>query len=126
MGSVAINVPMWLGRLDSKLKEKKASLESSKKRYLDVENRIYYEVEDIYFKALAYKDIVLLYKTALIPQTEQGFRAAETAYETGKVDFLNWLDAEKTLLHTRLAYYKAIVDYEKSIAYLERIVGRDL
>jgi len=126
MGSVAINVPIWLGRLDSKFKEKKASLESSKKRVKDIENRIYYEVEDIYFKTLAYKDVVLLYKTALVPQTEQGFEAARTAYETGKVDFLNWLDAEKTLLHTRLAYYKAIADYEKSIAYLERIVGRDL
>ena len=85
-----------------------------------------YEVEDLYFKITTYRDIVLLYKTALVPQAEQAFEAARTGYETGKVDFLNWLDAERILLQTRLAHYKTIVDYQKSIAYLERVVGRDL
>jgi len=80
----------------------------------------------MYFKITTYKDIISLYETALIPQTEQSFEAAKVSYETGEVDFLNWLDAERVLLQTRLAYYKAIVDYQKSIAYLERIVGRQL
>ena len=77
-------------------------------------------------KITTYQDVISLYKTALIPQTEQSFQSAKTAYETGRIDFLNWLDAERVLLQTRLAYYKAIVDYQKSIAYLERVVGRDL
>ncbi|MFH1783159.1 MAG: TolC family protein [Candidatus Omnitrophota bacterium] len=126
MGKVAINVPIWFDKLGSQLKEKKARLESSKSNYETIENSIDYEVEDLYFKVSAYKDIISLYKTALVPQTEQAFEAARTGYETGKVDFLNWLDAERVLLQTRLAYYKAIVDYEKSIAYLERVVGRNL
>jgi outer membrane protein TolC len=126
MGKVAINVPIWFGKLDAKLKEKKALLESRKKNHKDAENLIDYEVEDLYFKITTYKDIVSLYKTALVPQAEQAFTSAKTGYETGKVDFLTWLDAEKVLLQTRLAYFKGIVDYQKSIAYLERIVGRDL
>ncbi len=126
MGKVAINVPIWFGKLNAQVKEKKARLESSKKNYKNIENSVDYEVEDLYFKITAYKDIISLYKTALVPQAEQSYDAAKTSYETGKVDFLNWLDAERVLLQTRLAYYKAIVDYEKSIAYLERVVGRDL
>lgn len=126
MGMVAINVPIWFDKLAAQLKEKSAILEASKKNYRNIENSVAYEVEDLYFKITTYKDIISLYKTALIPQTEQSFEAAKTAYETGKVDFLNWLDAERVLLQTRLAYYKAVVDYQKSIAYLERIVGRDL
>ncbi len=126
MGKVAINVPIWFGKLNAQLKEKKALLESSKKNHENVENIVDYEVEDLYFKITAYKDIVSLYKTALVPQSEQAFEAARIGYETGKVDFLNWLDAERMLLQIRLAYYKAIVDYEKSIAYLERVVGRNL
>ncbi|NQT23567.1 MAG: TolC family protein [Candidatus Omnitrophica bacterium] len=126
MGSVAINVPIWFNRLDANLKEKKSYLEASMKRYDNISNRVYYEVDDMHFKILAYKDIISLYKTALLPQTKQGFEAARTGYETGKVDFLNWLDSERVLLRTRLAYYKAIVDYMKSIAYLERIVGTNL
>lgn len=126
MGMVAINVPIWFDKLTAQVKEKKAALEASKKNYEDVENNIAYEIEDVYFKITTYKDIISLYKTALIPQTEQAFEASKTGYEAGKVDFLNWLDAERILLQTRLAYYKAIADYQKSIAYLERMVGKDL
>ena len=126
MGTVAINVPIWFDKLGAQFREKKASLEASEKNYQNIENSVEYEVEDLYFKITTYKDIISLYKTALIPQTEQAFDAARTGYETGQVDFLNWLDSERVLLKTRLAYYKAVVDYQKSIAYLERVVGRDL
>lgn len=126
MGTLAINVPIWFDKLSSQVNEKKALLEAGKKNYRNVENKLAYEIEDLYFKITTYKDIIALYKTALIPQTEQSFNTARTGYEAGEVDFLNWLDAERILLQTRLAYYKAVVDYQKSIAYLERVVGRDL
>ena len=126
MGTVAVNVPIWFNKLDAQVKEKQATLAATRSSYTDVKNNINYEIQDLYFKITTYRNIVLLYKTALIPQTEQAFEAAKTGYETDKVDFLNWLDAERVLLQTRLAYYKAIVDYMKSIAYLERVVGRDL
>lgn len=126
MTTLAINVPIWFNKLSAKVNEKRLSLEASKKNYENVENSVDYEIEDLYFKINTYKDIISLYKTALIPQTEQSFESAKIAYETQKVDFLNWLDSEKVLLQTRLAYYKSIVDYEKSIAYLERVVGMDL
>ena len=126
MGKVAVNVPLWFDRLGAQLKEKDAKLEAARKNYENIENSLSYEIEDVYSKIAAYKDIISLYKTALVPQTEQAFEAANTAYETGNVDFLNWLDAERILLQTRLAYYKAIVDYQKSVAYLERVIGKDL
>jgi outer membrane protein TolC len=126
MGRISINLPIWFDKLESQLIEKEAALQASKKNYENIENSVAYEVEDLYFKITTYMDIVSLYKTALIPQTEQSFEAARTGYETGKVDFLNWLDSERILLQTRVAYYKAIVDYQKSIAYLERVAGRDL
>ncbi len=122
----AVHVPIWLSKQVADVKEKKATLAASRKNYENVKNNVISEVEDVYYKITTYKDIVSLYKTALVPQTEQAFDAARLAYETGKVDFLNWLDSERVLLQTRLAYYKAIADYEKSIAYLERVVGRDL
>ncbi|NQU94659.1 MAG: TolC family protein [Candidatus Omnitrophica bacterium] len=126
MTTFAVHIPIWLDKQVAELKEKSASLRASRENFEDVKNNVIYEVEDVYYKINTYKEIVSLYKTALVPQTEQAFNAAKTAYEAGKVDFLNWLDSERVLLKTKLAYYKAIVDYEKSIAYLERVVGRDL
>ncbi|MFH1479404.1 MAG: TolC family protein [Candidatus Omnitrophota bacterium] len=126
MGKVAINVPIWFDKLNADLNEKRSRLEAKKDNFRNIENNIDYEVDDLYFKINTYKDIISLYKTALVPQAEQAFEAARIGYETGKVDFLNWLDAERVILQIRLAFYKSVVDYQKSIAYLERIVGRDL
>jgi len=126
MGTVAVNVPIWFDRLAAQVNEKKAAVNASKKNLESIQDEVAYEIEDIYFKIESYRDIVSLYKTALIPQTQQLFEAARKGYETGQVDFLNWLDSERALLQTRLAYYKAVVDYQKSIAYLERVIGRDL
>ncbi|MBU0571653.1 MAG: TolC family protein [Candidatus Omnitrophica bacterium] len=126
MASVAFSVPLWVDRISSKIKEKKALLESTRKDYRSTQNDVYYEVEDTYFKINTYRDVIALYETALIPQSEQSLNASKTAYETGIVDFLNWLEAERVLLQTKLAYYRAIVDFEKSIAYLERVIGRYL
>jgi len=122
----SINVPLWIDKQIANLEEKNAKLETAKSHYENVNNVVAYEVEDLYYKINTYSDIVLLYKTALIPQTEQSYEAAKTGYETGGVDFLDWLDSERILLQTHLAYHKAIADYEKSIAYLERVVGTDL
>lgn len=126
MTTFTVHVPIWLDKQVAQVREKEASLNASRKTYEDVKNNVAYEVEDVYYKIATYRDIVTLYKTALVPQSEEAFNAAKTAYETGRVDFLNWLDSERVLLQTKLAYYKATVDYEKSIAYLERVVGRDL
>ena len=126
MGTVAVSVPIWFDKLDAGLKEKKAQVRASEKNYESVKNSISYEIEDLFFKLNTYKDTISLYKTALIPQSEQAFEAAQTSYETGQVDLLNWIDAERVLLQLRIAYYKMIADYQKSIAYLERVVGRDL
>ncbi len=126
MTTFAVHVPIWLDKQFAELREKQVSLRASKQNYESIKNSVIYEVEDMFYKINTYSDIISLYKTALIPQTEQAFEASKTSYETGRVDFLNWLDAERVLLQTRLAYYKTIADYQKSIAYLERIIGRDL
>lgn len=126
MGMVSVNLPIWFDRLNAQVQEKKANIEAAQKNLDNVGNNVIFEVQDMYFKIQAYGDIVTLYETTLIPQARQAFDAARVAYESGKVDFLNWLDAENRLLQTELAFYKSVADYNKSIAFLERIVGKDL
>lgn len=126
LGTISINIPLWFHKLGAKVKEKRATLKARKKNYENVRNIVDYEVENLYYKIASYRNIAELYRTALIPQTEQSFDAAKLGYESGEVDFLNWLDAERTLLQTRLSYYKSIVDYRKAVAHLEQVVGEDL
>lgn len=126
LGTVAINLPIWFGKLSSQVKEKKELLSARRKDSENMENKLSFEIEDLYFKINTYKNIISLYKNALIPQANQAYEAARTAYESGKVDFLNWLDSERVFLQTNLAYYKSIVDYQKSIALMERAIGTEI
>ncbi|MGE5280329.1 MAG: TolC family protein [Deltaproteobacteria bacterium] len=123
MAMVAFNVPLWFGSIHDDIRSKEAALEASQNAYQDMENSVGSDVEDIYFKLKAYEDVVTLYETALIPQATQAFEASQKGYESGTTDFLNWLDSERVLLQARLAYYRALVDYHKTRAFLERVTG---
>jgi len=126
MGTVSVNLPIWFWKNDAQIKEKKAALETARKDQKDIENQVAFEVQDLYFKISAYQDVVLLYETALLPQAEQAFDVSQTGFEAGVLSFIDWLDTERTYLQTRLAYYKVVTDYHKSVAYLERAIGEDL
>ena len=69
---------------------------------------------------------LLIYRDGLLPQAEQSFQAAVAAYQTGGVNFMTLLDAQRTIRDVRMGYYKALVDYEQSRADLERAVGKEL
>lgn len=126
MGKISVDVPFWFGKIKSEIKAKEEELKAAQEKKNDIENRVIYEVQDMYFKIMTYKEIVTLYETALVPQSQQAFDASQTGFETGAVSFLDWLEAQRTYLQTRLAYHKAVVDYQKSIAILEMVIGKSL
>lgn len=124
-----INIPIWLSRIKAGVKEAENKLTASQKVYKDIKNKVLFQIKDLHFKLKTQEELVNLYKTALVPQAEESFKAALASYETGKTDFLNIIDSERVLLNFKIAYFKAIADYEKAIAELERAIGiefRDL
>ncbi|MDD5070298.1 MAG: TolC family protein, partial [Candidatus Omnitrophica bacterium] len=126
IGKVSVNIPIWLGKIRSKVKVKQEEAEAAKLERESTERDVVYQVQDLYFKILSYKEIVSLYENALVPQAWQVFESFRTGFETGSASFLDLLDAQRTYLQTRLAYYKTVADYQKSIAYLEQVVGAQL
>jgi len=126
LATISINLPIWENKLNAQVREKEAMLRAADADLESKNDEVDYEVSDLYFKLITYKDIINLYETTLIPQANQAYESVKTAYESGKTDFLNWLDSERTLLKIRLAYYKAKADYAKNFALLERAIGEDL
>jgi outer membrane protein TolC len=123
MGKISVNIPIWFGKIQSEIKAKEEELKAAKEKQEDIENSVSYEVQDLYFKITTYREIVTLYETALMPQSQQAFESSQTGFETGSVSFIDWLDTQRTYLQTRLAYHKAVSDYQKTIAFLERVIG---
>jgi len=121
-----VNVPLWYGKQKSQVDEAKALRESAESQQEQLENDLAAKIKMIYFRIKDAERQINLYRNALIPKAEQSLKASETAYSGGRVDFLNLIDSQRTLLSFQLSYYKAIRDYEQRIAELEMMVGESL
>jgi outer membrane protein TolC len=66
---------------------------------------------------------IALYETGLMPQAGLSFESALRNYQSGRVDFLMLLDAEREVRRTEIGYLAAILEYRKKAAALEKAAG---
>ena len=66
---------------------------------------------------------IRLYRQTLLPQAQQALDAANTAYQAAQIDFLSFLDVQRTLLNLRIEEQRALRDYRQHLAQLEQAVG---
>ena len=69
---------------------------------------------------------VELYAYTLLPKARQSLEVTQNGFTSGDVDFLDLIDAQRTLLEFELAYERAQADRSTRRAKLEQIVGTDL
>ncbi len=123
---LSLNIPLWRNKYANQVREAKATREVLVSR-LNAE-RIFkaFEVREAVIKVETADRIRTLYETGLLPQTELSFSSALINYQTGKVDFLTLLDNERMLKRTRVEYIRSLVDYNKGIASMEKVVGEEI
>lgn len=121
-----VNIPVWRGKYDSLSQEARASAAAARMRLAGERNRKGFEVKRAAVQVEAADRARELFETTLLPQVELSYESALRSYQTGGADLLTLLDAERELRRTRLEYLKAILDYNKRIAALERAAGSDI
>jgi outer membrane protein TolC len=119
----SLNLPIWYGKLGSAVKESEARMAVARSQRQGLQTRIKNEVQDAYSRVESAGELVRLHRDVIIPQAEQTFRASEAGYQTGKVDFLNYLDSQRMLLSVRQTYYSLVADLGKRQADLDRTLG---
>lgn len=70
--------------------------------------------------------MISLYEKKILPAVKQSLQITESAYITGKMDFMAILDSQRNFLNNNLDYYKSISEAGMAIAGLEWITGREL
>jgi cobalt-zinc-cadmium efflux system outer membrane protein len=73
----------------------------------------------------AFSEITVL-KNDVLPLAQSAFDAASQGYREGKFEYLDVLDAQRTLFELRGKYIEALAKYHKARADAERLVGQDL
>jgi len=73
----------------------------------------------------AYIELMTL-RTDVIPGAESAFKVASRGYRLGEYDFLQVLDAQRTLVGVKTQYIQAQADYHLNVARIERLIGGSL
>lgn len=90
------------------------------------EARVGAMLADAYAALASAHDDATSLRTAVLPGAQQTFDAVSEGYRLGRFGFLDVLDAQRTLINTGSQYLRALSDYYKAVATVERLIGAPL
>jgi outer membrane protein TolC len=118
--------PWSRGRIDVRVAEATAAVETAKARQRSMEARVRLAVQQAYVRVKAAEQRAALLRTTILPQSRQTLEVSRVGYQTDRVEFLALLDNARTLLDAQFEYFRAISDQQQALADLERALGADL
>lgn len=123
---VGVTLPFWFWKQSGGAREARAEQERREALLRSVVNETTFEVKDAYVRVDTADRWATLYRTGLLPQAEQALRVAEAAYRSDRGEFLDVLDAARSLLEFRLDYVRSVAARYEALADLERLAGADI
>jgi len=124
MAELSVTLP-WLnrGRHDAEIAESQATVAEKQAEYDYQRSMVFQQIQEALIRAQSAKRLADLYRNTLRPQAEASLKAAVSAYQADRTDFLNLLDSQNTTLDVELAYYRSASELESNLADLERATG---
>ena len=113
----------WFGHRNSYIHEMGVKIEAMEHRIEELESSLRFVVKKHHFGMETANRSVRLYRQTLLPQAHQALDAANTAYQAAQIDFLSFLDAQRTLLNLRIEEQRALRDYHQHLTQLEQAIG---
>ncbi len=118
-----VNLPIWSRKIAAGIEEgvqKEHQAEEEKRSLVAAIDRA---VGDLTSRIPLTWERLRLFENVLLIQADQSLRSAETGYESGTLNALDLLDAERVLLDVKIATARARADYAVAIDQLEGAVG---
>ena len=113
----------WFGHRNSYIHEMDIKIEAMAHKIEELESSLRFVVKKHHFGMETANRSIRLYRQTLLPQAQQALDAANTAYQAAQIDFLSFLDAQRTLLNLRIQEQRALRDYHQHLTQLEQAVG---
>jgi outer membrane protein TolC len=126
-GMMEVNIPIFYkSKQERKVAETQAEIQTADAQYRAMRNEILFMVADMASMIQRVEKQIELYKTGIIPQAGLQIASAMSAYRVNKADFMTLLDSQMTLYKYELEYHQALTEYEKNVASLEMVLGKEL
>lgn len=88
--------------------------------------QVFSDVDSAYYTVLSSLDLLRPYRTKYLKLAEDTRNKIAFSYQNGGASLLDYLDAEKSLRDTRLAYLNLIGSYLTAAAQMNMAVGREV
>ncbi len=123
---VGFNLPVYQGKLAAGVAEAQARAVADAKLYDAERDSTYRQVKDLITQAKAQRDIIALFRSSILPKSEQALKAAASDYRLGNVDYVTLITAWREVLQIQLQVARVEAELGKALAALERAVGSEL
>lgn len=125
MVGIAIPIPLF-DRNRGGILEANRRLDKATDEQRAVEARLTTDLAQAYQRLAAIDTEIGILRASLLPGAQSAFDAATKGYQLGKFGFLDVLDAQRTLFQTRTQHLRALADYQRGVAEIERLIGGPL
>lgn len=123
--SAGISLPLWF-LFDNRGKITEASAEHKSAQYQlkSLQNKLMGELMAAVSNLKNDEQQVQLYRTELLPQSEEMYRTAQQSYEAGEISYNEYVQARRTALTTKSNYLLALLGYNLSLVTIEELTGQ--
>jgi len=123
---LSLQIPIWGKKNRATVEEASARYQAAVDRKQEAENTLVWQLESVRYNYHDAKRKMELYKNSLLPKARQALEVTRSAFETGKADYLDFIDSQRTLLTFALAFEEAKTQSAQRLAELNMIVGKDI
>jgi outer membrane protein TolC len=124
--NLSMNVPIFAAQKQAKAVDQRTSeLMQEKYALQDQWNKVRAQISQGYNDYQRAKDQSVLFETGIVPQARQTVASMLAAYQVNKVDFLNLVRSQISLLEYETLYWKAFTEANQSLAQLSAAVGKE-
>ncbi len=123
MLSLGVNVPLWFGKNKAAVRQTRAKQQSAEYERKDMEEELLAYTESVLY---AYEDArrkIDLYRNGLIAKARQSINVSYSAYESGQVELVTVLDAQRQLLEFELQLEQSLTERARRLAELEMLAA---
>lgn len=108
------------------IKEARSRVAKAYEERRAAEARVSAALAEAYRALASAHDEVTALRTTVLPGSRQTFEAVSEGYRLGKFGYLDVLDAQRTLIASGGQYLRALAEYHKGVADVERLIGAPL
>ncbi len=126
LATFSLNLPLWRENYDARERGAMAERLAAAGRKADSLNTLTAQLQQALFDHQDAVRRATLYRDTLVPKAEESLEAALSSYTQDQADFLDLIEAQRTLLEFKLTLERTLVERATSYAHVEQLVGAPL